>query len=106
MKDLSEQAQVIDAPETWRARHEQPQGWAVRQDGTSAKVVYEQLCGLDTGASAEDVAALTGDKTLVERKRCTECGVRSWSCVLLGDCVSCAACLHRAMGVVMGLVRP
>lgn len=106
MRDLSESAQVAAAPEAWRAKYKQPQGWAVRQDGTSAADVYEALCALGPSATAEDVALLTGDKALVEPRRCTECGVRTWSCVFLGDCTSCARCLHKALGVVMGLVRP
>jgi len=106
MKDLSESAQVLASAEAWRARHEGPQGWAVRQDGTSAKDVYDQLCLVGPNATAEDVALLTGDKTLVEARRCTECGKRTWACVLLGDCIACARCTHKALGVVMGLVRP
>lgn len=106
MKDLSESAQVAAAPEVWRARHELPQGWAVRQDGTSAKAVYEALCALGSNATAEDVALLTGDKTLVQPITCDECTRRTWSCVLVGQAHVCARCLHKSLGVVMGLVRP
>lgn len=106
MKDLSEQAQVMAAAETWRAKYEQPNGWAVRQDGTSAKDVYEALCALESNATAEDVALLTGDKSLVTRRQCQECGVRAWACVLVADRVVCMGCIYKAVGVLVGVVRP
>ncbi len=106
MRDLSESAQVMAAAETWRAKYEQPNGWAVRQDGTSAKDVYEQLCALGDNATAEDVVLLTGDKTLVQPITCDECARRMWSCVEVGPAHVCSRCLHKSLGVVMGLVRP
>jgi hypothetical protein len=107
VRDLSESAQVMASAEAWRARHEQPGGaWSVRQDGTSAKAVYDALCAIGSNATAEDVLLLTGDKTLVQPITCDECTRRTWSCVQVGPAHLCARCLHKALGVVMGLVRP
>lgn len=106
MRDLSESAQVMAAAEAWRAKYEQPNGWAVRQDGTSAKDVYEALCALGSNATAEDVALLTGDAGLVTRRQCQECGVRAWACVLVADRVACMGCVYKAVGVLIGVVRP
>jgi hypothetical protein len=52
------------------------------------------------------VAVLTGDNWLVMRRQCQECGVRAWACVLVADRVVCMGCVHKALGVLMGLVRP
>lgn len=106
MRDLSEKAQVLACAEGWRELYEGPQGWSVRQDGTSAKDVYDALARLGADATAEDVHLLTGNSLLVSRKPCGECGTRTYNMVLVADTPVCVGCLHKALGVAMGLVTP
>ena len=107
MRDLSEQGLVRAAPEAWRKMHEQPQGWAVTRDGKDSKAIYETLRGLcdDSAAEAADVDLLTDGQLIISPRACKECGARSYGMVEVGGVPLCVTCVHRAMGVLIGVTR-
>lgn len=104
MELMNERHQVRDVADRHLRAYPDPR--FVYANKTTAGDMQAKLRALDPEeATAEDVAAIVGNRSWVEQKECNECGAAGWDTVQLGDperetvCI-CAACLKAAVRLV------
>lgn len=98
MKLMRERDQVRSVPSRWRAQYRNwPGEWQECAD---------RLQALDPEtASADDVAAITGNRAWAQPLECNECGTKTWDIVRVGEepdhesntAYMCADCLRAAL---------
>lgn len=99
MKLLTEREQIRSVAAEWKRQY--PDG--------SCDAVYKQLSGLDVEtATADDVAAIIGNRSWVTEHECDQCGRRTWNIVMVGaepdyessTACMCAPCLRSALSLL------
>ena len=109
MRLMDERNQIRFAISDWIRSYGLDRTYAADKRG---RMVGTELQALDPDkATREEVAEIIGNDNRVSQTRCSECGVKSWGIVEVGefdfDCDStylCESCLEKALNLVRGEV--
>lgn len=105
MKVLNERAQVREVAAKWRKQY--PAGGPKLKWDPEA--IYAQLVALDVEtATADDVAAIMGNRSWVAPVECDECRAVTWRAVQIGQepdyesgtATVCLECLGKAVSLI------